>query len=211
MRFWMKSKIGISPKFILFIVGIFVSTTLPAQTTFEQLRTMFDGDQIFKAQFKHTYLDSYTQESTNSSGDIWINAIGYKLTSEQQTIVVDGQLSQVYDSNRNRVIISDYEPDEDDFAPSQMLSGIDESYTPTESILENGNTQITLVTDDDFAAFLTVEIEVTEGLLPLKITAYDIADNIIITTFTNGAYLSADASIFELNFPDSAEIVDMRY
>jgi outer membrane lipoprotein-sorting protein len=207
----MESKIGTKPVILFLFVGMMFSTSLSAQTNFEQLRAKFENGQIFQADFSHTYLDSYTQESTNSSGNIWINAVGYKLISEQQTIVVDGELSQVYDSNRNRVIISEYEPDEDDFAPSRMLSGIDETYTSSESTLENGNFLITLETNDDFAAFITVEIELGERLLPLKITAYDIADNIIITTFSNGAYIEADTSIFEFTYPEDAEIVDMRY
>lgn len=207
----MKSKTGIKPFLLLLIVGLFSVAPVSAQSTFERLRAMFDDGQIFKAEFQHTYLDSYTQESTNTNGVIWIDSVGYRLESEQQTIVVDGTLSQVYDENRNRVIISEYEPEEDDFAPSRMLSGIDETYTSTEAELENGNMQITLVTDDDFAAFLTVEIEVNRALQPIKITAYDIADNIIITTFNNGSFLDADPSVFEFTFPEDAEIVDMRF
>lgn len=211
MRFWMESKTGINV-FLFLFVGLIFSTSLSAQTTFEQLRERFNDDQLFFADFTHTYLDSYTQESTNSSGEFWINTISYKLTSEQQTIVVDGELSQVYDANRNRVIISEYEPEDDDFGVlSRMLSEEDEQYTSTESELDNGNTLITLVTDDDFATYLTVEIEVDETLQPIKITAYDIADNIIITTFERGEFIPVDPTIFEFVYPEDAEIVDMRY
>ncbi len=207
----MESKTGIKSLFI-FLIALVFSTSLFAQTTFEQLREKFKGDQIFFAEFTHTYLDSYTQESTNSSGEFWINTSSYKLTSEQQTIVVDGELSQVYDANRNRVIISEYEAEDDDFGVlSRMLSEKDEEYTSSESALENGNTLITLETEDDFATYLTVEIEVDTTLQPIKITAYDIAENIIITTFEKGAFLQNDPTLFDFNFPEDAEIVDMRY
>ncbi len=207
----MESKTGIKSLFI-FLIALVFSTSLFAQTTFEQLREKFKGDQIFFAEFTHTYLDSYTQESTNSSGEFWINISSYKLTSEQQTIVVDGELSQVYDANRNRVIISEYEAEDDDFGVlSRMLSEKDEEYTSSESALENGNTLITLETEDDFATYLTVEIEVDTTLQPIKITAYDIAENIIITTFEKGAFLQNDPTLFDFNFPEDAEIVDMRY
>jgi len=195
----------------LLLFGVLIPFESSAQTTFEQLRSRFDEGQIFKAQFSHTYLDSYTEESTTSDGQIWINAVGYRLESEPQVIVVDGTLSQVYDGSRNRVIISDYEADEDDFAPSRMLSGIDETYTSSESDLENGNVLITLETDDDFAAFITVEIEVDANFIPIKITAYDIADNIISTIFESGEFIAEDESVFEFTHPEDAEIVDMRY
>ena len=47
--------------------------------------------------------------------------------------------------------------------------------------------------------------------MPIKITAYDIADNIIVTTFTKGTFFVTDPSIFEFTHPEDAEIVDMRY
>lgn len=207
----MESKTANNSFLALFITVFVGLSSVNAQTTFDGLRAKFAEGQIFIAEFEHSYLDSYTQESTNTIGDIWINSVGYKLTSEQQTIVVDGELSQIYDANRNRVVISEYEAEDDDFAPSRMLSGIDDTYTATESDLENGNTLITLETTDDFATFLTVEIEVNDSIIPVKITAYDFADNIIITNFKNGSFQSEDESVFEFIFPEDAEIVDMRY
>ncbi|MBO6536919.1 MAG: outer membrane lipoprotein carrier protein LolA [Balneolaceae bacterium] len=184
-----------------------------AQSTpiFDQLKARFNAGEVYKGKFDHTYQDSYTEEITRTDGTIWINAVGYKLESNQQKIVVDGEISQVYDGSRNRVIISEYEAEEDDFAPSRMLSGIDDTYTATEEQIGNGRTKITLITTDDFAAFITVEIEVSAQLLPLTITAYDIADNVITTTFSDGAFIENDSSIFEFTHPEDAEIVDMRY
>ncbi len=196
---------------MLFLIGASFQVQAQSTPVFDQLKARFDAGEVFKGQFEHVYLDSYTEETTRTNGNIWINAVGYKLESEQQTIVVDGEISQVYDGSRNRVIISEYETEEDDFAPSRMLSGIDETYTASEEPMGGGNTKITLITTDDFATFLTVEIEVNAQLLPLKITAYDIADNVIITTFSDGAFIPENSSIFEFTYPEDAEIVDMRY
>ena len=195
---------------IFFLLMVMVAPA-SAQTNFEKLRAKFDAGEVFEAEFQHTYMDSYTQETTNSEGSVWINAVGYKLESDAQTIVVDGALSTVYDATRNRVIVSEYEAEEDDFAPSRMLSDLDETYTASEQVMENGHTLITLKTDDDFAAFYQVEIEIDARQKPLKITAYDIADNIIITTFNEGRFKADDGSIFELSYPEDAEIIDMRY
>lgn len=196
---------------MLFFIGASFQVQAQSTPVFDQLKARFDAGEVFKGQFEHVYLDSYTEETTRTDGNIWINAVGYKLESAQQTIVVDGEISQVYDGSRNRVIISEYEAEEDDFAPSRMLSGIDETYTASEEPLGDGKTKITLITTDDFAAFITVEIEVNAQLLPLKITAYDIADNVIITTFSEGAFIPENSSIFEFTHPEDAEIVDMRY
>lgn len=188
------------------------STSTTAQTAFNHLRSKFSDSTTFNAEFEHSYLDSYTQETTRSLGEFWINPTSYKLTSNQQVIVVDSMRSQVYDAQRNRVIISDYEPEDDDFGVlSRMLTQNDDSYTSSESTLENGNIRIELLTDNEFATYIRVEIEVDAMTMPIKITAYDIADNIIVTTFTEGMFLATDPLIFEFTHPEEAEIVDMRY
>lgn len=196
----------------VFVVATFFSETGLAQSpAFDELRKKFAEGQVFTASFEHTYIDSYTNETSTSEGEIWIDQVGYKLEGEHQLILVDGELSKVYDELRNRLIISEYDPDEDDFAPSRMLSGLDDTYTPSQENLENGNVLITLTTDDDFEIYTTVEIEVNENLEPLKITAYDFAENILITTFQDGQFINRDEEIFRLEYPEDAEIVDMRF
>jgi outer membrane lipoprotein-sorting protein len=194
---------------LLFIAGM--NATVSAQTpNFDQLKQRFDNGFIFSSQFSHTYTDSYTGETVHSSGKIWIDNISYKLKSDGQTIVVDGETSQVYDPERNRVIIDNYYPDEDDFAPSRMLSGIDSTYAVSEQKAGN-KTKITLTTDDDFAVFVRVEIMLDAKQHPLEIQAWDISDNHIVTAFTEGSFLKPETGVFTLQYPANAEVVDMRY
>lgn len=197
---------------VSFIVVVLISSTaLFAQApNFDQLKERFDSGEVFAAEFDHTYTDSYTGEVVSSYGDIWIDKVRYKLQSDGQTVVVDGENSRVYDPQRNRVIIDTYYPEDDDFAPSRMLSGIDSTYTVSEERSENG-TKITLTTDDDFAIFVEVEILLDAQLRPLEIKAWDISDNEIVTTFTDGRFLEPEAGLFELDYPEDAEVIDMRY
>ncbi len=198
---------------LLLFLGMIISLQqVQAQSSaFIELKTRFDENAVFHAAFNHTYTDAYTEETTTSEGVIWIDQTGYKLESEGKIIVVDGEISRVYEGTRNRLIISEYDPEEDDFAPSRMLSGIDETYTSSEKKLSNGNTLITLETEDDFATFIKVEIEVNKMLEPVKITAYDFAENLIITTFSNGKFERLTDQTFNLDYPEDAEIVDMRF
>ena len=71
-------------RLLIFFMLMGLSAPLSAQTNFEKLRAKFDAGEVFEAAFQHTYLDSYTQESTASDGQVWINKIGYKLKSESQ-------------------------------------------------------------------------------------------------------------------------------
>ena len=201
-------------KHILFVLAVvlFFSESIFAQSSaFDELRSKFADGQVFNASFEHTYTDSYTNETSTSIGEIWIDQVEYKLEGEHQLILVDGELSKVYDELRNRLIISEYDPDEDDFAPSRMLSGLDDTYTPSQENLENGNTLIILSTDDDFETYTRVEIEVNSNLEPLRLTAYDFAENVLITTFQNGEFIDKDEELFKLDYPNDAKIVDMRF
>jgi len=196
---------------LAFIMAYFCTPVFAQNSIFDQLRSTFEAGKVFKADFTHTYIDSYTEEETKTNGTIWINKDGYRLEADDQIIVVDGALSTVYDAARNRVIISEYDAEEDDFAPSRLLSGLDETYVLAGEESSGGITTINLESNDDFAVFVGISIEVGSDLHPQKITATDFAENVIITGFSNGEFLSDAEGIFELSPPEDAEIVDMRY
>ena len=191
---------------------MFISGQVLAQdNTFDGLKAKFDEGLVFYAEFNSNEFDSYTEETNRYTGKIWIDDTGYKVEGEAETLVIDGELSRVYNSERNRVIINDYDPMDDSFAPSKLLSGSSEEYTSSEKKLFNGNILITLLTQDEFSDYVKVEIELNKDLEPVKITAYDFAENIYTTTFSNGKFIKKTPNIFKLIYPEDAETVDMRY
>ncbi len=196
---------------LFFVFSLIFTISVIAQTpNFDQLKNKFDEGLVFRAMFTQTFTDSYTGEVTQSEGQIWLDKVRYKLEADGQVVVVDGETSKVYDPSRNRVIIDAYSADEDDFAPSRMLSGIDTTYTVSEERMD-GRTKITLISNDDFAVFVEVEIIIDNQFRPTKITAWDISDNEIVTTFSEGTFLEPEDGLFQLSYPDDAEVVDMRY
>lgn len=197
--------------FLLFVMGwgLVCAAANAQQSPFEQLKQKFEDGQVFHAQFTHRYIDSYTQDTMANAGEIWVARNAYKVESAAQTIVVDGETSKVYDSRRNRLIISTYVPEEDDFAPSRILNGIDSTYTVEQQQTEEGYL-IQLSTDDPFALFQTVKITLNTNFIPVKIWVKDPADNLIITTFSSGSFIESTGTMFEMNAPADAEIIDMR-
>jgi outer membrane lipoprotein-sorting protein len=134
----------------------------------------------------------------------------YKVESPSQRVAIDGKLSRVYDGQRNRLIISEYVPEEDDFAPSRIFNGIDSTYTIDQQQKKGNRHVITLSSDDPFALFRQVRITLNEQLIPMEIFVKDPADNLITTTFTGGVFKKKRNNIFELQYPADAEIIDMR-
>lgn len=187
------------------------ATTLQAQqTAFDELKQRFESGEIFNARFSHQYVDSYTQDTVSSSGTIWVGKDKYKVRSQNQSVVVDGETSMVFDDSRNRVIISSYEPTEDDFAPSRILNGADTAYTIESQERRDNRVYITLGSRDPFSVFKKVEITLNGNNRPLRIYAVDQADNLITTTFRDGDFIAQETAMFHLDYPEGAEIVDMR-
>ena len=198
------------------VVLLFLSA-LPEQASgqdtpvFDSLKSKFEQGMIFRADFSHRYEDSFTGESQQNEGNIWIGKEQYKIEGNNQVMVVDGDISRIYDASKNRVIVSDYVEEEDDYAPSRMLQGVDESYSITETARPGTTTEITLSSDDPFSVFQTVTIMLNVDGQPTEIKAVDQAENLITTRFLDGDFITPGQDLFKLNKPENAELIDLRY
>lgn len=202
-------KTGIALIFIA--AGIQANTYAQSTPKFDSLKSMFEDGHVFNAEFTHQYNDGFTGEQQTSEGEIWIGREQYKIEGENQQMLVDGDISRVYDSQKNRVIISEYIEEEDDFAPSKMLQGVDSTFSVTEQSAENNETLIRMISNDPFSIFAEVSIYLNENDLPVRIRAVDQVDNELITTFMDGKFEEETAQVFQLSIPDDAEQVDLRY
>lgn len=199
---------------VLLSLFVIPAPALAAQAetpNFQTLKSEFENNNVFVSDFTHQYEDAFTGETETAEGKIWIAKERYKVEGSNQLMVVDENISRVYEGNKNRVIISDYVEEEDDFAPSRMLQGVDDSYQVEESIGENGTTTITLSSEDPFSIFKTVTIYLTESGDPAEIRAIDQADNIITTRFGNGGFTQHSSYLFDMDVPEDAERIDLRH
>lgn len=192
------------------LLSVITAPLFAQQTAFDKLKQRFDAGEIFNAEFTHQYIDSYTQDTVANKGTIWVGEDKYKVRTQNQSVVVDGETSMVFDDSRNRVIMSKYEPAEDDFAPSRILNGADSTYTIESQERRDNRVYITMVSEDPFAVFQEVEITLSKDLTPLRIFAKDQADNLITTSFREGRFMAPEQGMFHLDYPEGAEIVDMR-
>ncbi|MCA1802207.1 MAG: hypothetical protein LC662_07090 [Rhodothermaceae bacterium] len=151
----------------------------------------------------------FTSDTVVTTGTIWIGTVSYKVVTDQQLVTVDGSVSKVYNRHQNKLIISFYDPEEDDFAPSRFLAGTQERYVVQE---EDGDddTIITLTSDDPFEMFRMVRIYLTENGIPWLITGIDQTDNEFSTRFESGVFIPATEDLFDISWPGNAEIVDLR-
>lgn len=174
------------------------------------LKKRFNDGIMYRAELSHQFTDAYTGETTSSYGSIWFTRDSYKIDTPDQVIIVDNLVSTVFNKQQNRVIYSNYNPEEDDFAPSRYFSGDTGEFESQEVVNADGSTTITITTTDAFDQFKEVVIRVSRNGLPTQIDAVDQMDNTIKTTFRFGRFESSDQSLFAFHPPAGAEIVDMR-
>ncbi len=193
--------------FALLLIG---SNSHIQQEPFEKLKQQFESGQILHAQFTYRYADSFTNETAVNSGELWIGRDRYRIDSSPQTVLVDGETSKVYDSNRNRLIVSEYIPEEDDFAPSRILNGLDSTYSVEQQKKEGNSYIITLRSDEPLSLYSKIKITLDQYFVPLEILAVDRADNVITTTFSDASFVKNRQSVFSITYPTDAEIIDLR-
>ncbi len=193
---------------LFFTAFIFTAAFQVQDEPFEILKQRFESGDVLHAQFRYRYEDSFTNEISTNAGILWISGEQYKIISSPQTILVDGETSKVYDANRNRLIISEYVEEEDDFAPSRILGSIDSTYIVAEQQSTDSGFLITLNSQDPFSLYKKITIALDSNYIPVEIVATDRADNIITTTFFDASYVKNAA--FNISYPDSAKIIDLR-
>lgn len=181
-----------------------------AQDSFKELKNRFQQGQVLQAEMSHIFVDAYTGETMRSTGDIWIGENRYKIEVDDQTVVVNGDISRVYNKRQNKVIISNYVPEDDDFAPSRFLAGVDHAYEIQEGRSGLADIQLTLISTDPFDVFTTVEIHLRGDLIPVKITAVDQTDNKFTTDFFEAQFITPTEDTFYFPHPDNADLIDLR-
>lgn len=195
---------------LIFSVMPIVAAAQSHSKVFNQLRERFDSGKIFKAQLSHDFIDSYTHDTVTTSGDIWIGKKRYKIIMKNRYILVDSLTSRVYNAVKNQLIISKYNPKEDDYAPSKFLSGSQHTYTIKQSKIPNFGYMIKMTSKDPFSVFKRVEIEVNKNLIPQYIKTVDQTDNISISRFNDGKFVNPTPKMFTIHYPKNAEVIDLR-
>ncbi len=195
---------------VLVFMFLSCSVVYATETGLDRVRALFEEGRVLHAGMTHELIDSYTGERQVIHGELWISKDKYKIKADHQVVLVDGETSMVYNERQNKLIISEYEPEEDDFAPSRFFSDTDDLFRISEVSAEEDVTRIVLLPDDPFEIFTEVTIYLKPDLTPLEINAVDQMENLLNTSFSDAHYLESSDSIFTLEYPDNVEIIDLR-
>lgn len=175
------------------------------------IRQKLEEGTVFKAEFNHWSADTFTGDTTRYQGDIWITKNRYKVVANSRIIVVKDSISRVHDQNRNRVIISKYDPNEDEFAPARLMYRTPEQYKISEA-REQETIIVELKASDPFAYFKSITLKVaSQSKLPQNVKAVDQTDNELMTSFSSGRFMTTvPDGLFDFEYSDDAEVIDLR-
>ncbi|TNE71820.1 outer membrane lipoprotein carrier protein LolA [bacterium] len=196
--------------FVLLVMLITSSGASWAQSKgLELIKKELKNGKALQAELVHTFIDTFTGDTSKSTGKVWIHKNGYRVESDDRIIAVFDSVSTVYSIVKNQVIISPYNKEDDDFAPSRFINATENEYKINEK-KEKNVWQIELINLDDFAVFRQILMLVDTKGFPMKITALDQQSNVNESAFTKSSYVSYSNKLKMVDYPESAEIVDLR-
>lgn len=194
----------------VFILLLLISFPLQAQSpTLQELKEKFRSGQVYYSDFDQSETIAYTGETTYAQGEIWVSNNAYKVKLDGRVILVKGDSTQTYEEDRNRLLISNYDAAENEFAPSRLLEGSEEFYDASEKEVSEG-TEITLDVLDEFSELTQVVIVLDFQLRPVRIKTTDFSDTVTEITFNTGEFIDLSEDIFTIDVPQDAEIIDLR-
>ena len=202
----------------LFLLLSLSSSILQTQTisqeepVLDRMRLKIENGHIFEADMAHEFVDAFTQDTVYTRGKIWVGVDRYKVMTFNQEISVEGKVSTVYNRDQNKVIISHYYPEDDDFAPSRFLGNMDTRFmVKNQNKSEDGFISVHLEANDVFEMITKAQIIIFEPeLIPVEIHAIDQSDNEYSTWFADGQFIIAESDMFKIRWPDDAEVIDLR-
>ena len=207
---WLSTSLLILGLISFGMIGQSIAQPVPQSVALNKLKQELRIGKVFHGSFEHTVIDSFTGERLTNEGEMWLTISKYKVITETQKLVVDGETSKVYDQIKERVIISKYDLADDEFAPSRMLTDAESEFSNIKEERRDGRIYVSMISDDPFATFVKVEITLNKQYMPIEIIAVEQTGNQIITRFSKPAFLQEQQQIFTLDYPESAKVVDLR-
>jgi outer membrane lipoprotein carrier protein len=180
----------------------------------DRLEQKYDGGQALKAQFTQT--TSQNGQMSTLSGTLTLKGDRYRVQTDRQTLVTDGETTWVYTPAREQVLVNDYIEDETAFSPSRFFDGYRERYRATDvrTAQRDGAKHhvLTLKPREQGAFFQNVTLWMRASDAVVTRLAVENANGSTMTFTLRDVTFSAKttAGTFRFDVPPSAEVVDLR-
>lgn len=189
-------------------------TSPDAQALVDRLEAKYNGGRALQAQFTQTV--SQNGQTRTLGGTLTLKGNRYRVETDRQTLVTNGETTWIYTPARDQVLVNDYVKSKTAFSPGQFFDGYQERYrvTGVRTAQRSGTKHrvLTLKPKQDGAFFQKVT---------LWMRAADAVVTRLVVKDANGSRMTfslrdvtfgteTTASTFRFEAPQDVEVVDLR-
>ncbi|MEX0746565.1 MAG: outer membrane lipoprotein carrier protein LolA [Rhodothermales bacterium] len=200
---------------LLFLVAV-PAGAQNADEIFARLKAKYDSITSLRAEFSQTMSSSYMDEEATSNGVLVIQGDRYRVETEGQTLVTDGEVTWVYMASQKQVLINDHSEDEQSFSISDFLFNYDERFTVAE-VKSNGSgadrhfvLSLKPKAKDTFFTEATLSMRERDNIIT-SLQVVDVNGTKMIFKLTNiEINPSLGRGVFSFTPPQGTEVIDLR-
>ena len=190
---------------------------LTSKKIIENLEKTISEKNTLKADFEETYIWELTGEKQTIQGEFILRGEDhFRITTDDQIIVSDGETIWMYNIPSHRVLIDRLVNSDDTILPRQILLKHQNNYRyqmiMEEKIFDHPCyvIQLTSETEDIFIQKVRVWVN-KKNWIPQKIEQTDLNQNVTIYLLKKVELgIPVEDNQFRFQMPDSTEIIDMR-
>ena len=210
----------------LFVYSLFSSIVLfsgqidsVAQSTdelVERLRVRYDQVELLRAEFTQQTTSPFGEELPINRGTLVLEGDRYRVETEVQTFVTNGEVTWIYDSYQNQVLINHFVKDESTFIISDFLDNfhVDYKIVDTSTLYSEGaryhSLRLESLAPSAFFKEVTLSMRDSDDIIT-RITVLDVNDATLDFSLDDieiNPNIEGDPFVFLP--PDDAEIIDLR-
>lgn len=210
---------GVWAALCIMLIAGFTAHPLRAQdpeALLERIQSTYDAVEALRANFTQTIRSSFSDRSTTNRGSLLLQSDKFRIETEQQTLVADGETTWIYTPSTNQVIVNDYVNDETTLTPDEVFYDYAERFRvesmDTETQSGDRIFELNLAPKDSSAFYQSVILHLRDR--DTAITRLRLEDrNGTTITFTLDDIQfnpSVTGGTFTFSPPSDAEVVDLR-
>lgn len=199
---------------VALLLGAGAAQAQSADTLIRRLEEKYDSEQALRAEFTQTV--SQGGQTNALSGTLTLQGDRYRVKTDQQTLVTNGETTWIYTPAREQVLVNDYVKDETAFSPSKFFDGYRERYrvTNVRTATRDGQSHrvLTLKPKEQGAFFreVTLWMRASDAVVT-RLVVQDANQSTMTFTLRNVTFgVPTTASTFRFDAPQGADVVDLR-
>ncbi len=201
---------------IVLITGHTSSFAQSNEQLVEWLRDRYDTVDLLKADFVQHTTSPFGDDMPVNRGTLWLQDDLYRVETDYQTFVTNGETTWIFDTAANQVLVNNYVEDETTFSITHFLENFDSDYEVVSSstIRQDGEKLYTMRLrariDSLFFKEVTLWLRDTDHIIS-RLLVTDVNDAVldfVLEDIEINPVLDIDPFAFVP--PDDAEVIDLR-